>query len=331
MTDPIWVSEADVVASMHMRQAIEALEIGLRSEAAGTARNMVKAHLTWGQGNTLHAIGAVDEVANVCAAKSWAHTAAGATPLLILWEAQTGALLAIIEAFALGQMRTGAMSGVATRVMAAPDADTMAIIGTGKQAIAQVAAVAAVRDLTALFVYSPSPDSRARFCEQVRTAGFAFEVVDCATLQQATSAAAIITLVTRATGPFLTSDLPPKGSHINAVGAITPERQEFAQPLFTRAHMLAVDNVPATRALSAEFIGRFGNDDAAWSQVRRICDLLNPRWARDDAADLTLFKAMGMGVSDLALGLHVLNWARHNGAGRGFRAPQRVSLRLRAD
>src|SRR5262249_62400284 len=83
----------------------------------------------------------------VVGTKTWAHTTGGATPLLILFDAENGDLLAIVEAFVLGQLRTGGISGVATRWLAAPDADEMALIGTGKQAAPQLAAVAAVRRL----------------------------------------------------------------------------------------------------------------------------------------------------------------------------------------
>ena len=155
---PLWISEAEVVSLMDMREAIEALEKGLLAEAQGEARNMVKTHVEWGQGSTLQAIGAAFPRAGFVGTKTWAHAeepaqgagrqpASAAAPLLILFDSNSGALRAIIEAFALGQMRTGGASGVATRWLAAEDADELAIIGTGKQAITQVAAVLAVRPI----------------------------------------------------------------------------------------------------------------------------------------------------------------------------------------
>src|SRR5256885_3883421 len=108
---------------------------------------MAKAHQIWGGHHTLHAIGAVVEGANIVGTKTWAHAAGGATPLVTLWNSDTGRLEAIIEAFALGQMRTGGISGVATARMARNDADDLAIVGTGKQAMTQVVAGAARRPL----------------------------------------------------------------------------------------------------------------------------------------------------------------------------------------
>ena len=158
---PLWITEGEVVALLNLSEAIAALEHGLRLEAHGEMANMAKTHATWGSGSTLHAIGAASAGTGFVGTKTWAHTEGGATPLLILFDSETGALKAVIEAFALGQMRTGGVSGVATRWLAAPDADELAIIGTGKQAMLQVAAVAAVRPLKRVLVYSPSAAHRA--------------------------------------------------------------------------------------------------------------------------------------------------------------------------
>src|SRR5438477_5508628 len=139
----LWISEADVVAMMDIGDATAALEKALLEEARGDAKNMVKTHVAWGDGATLHAIGAVFAKEQFAGTKTWAHSKGGATPLLILFDSETGALKAIIEAFALGQMRTASASGVATDLLAPKDADDFAIIGTGKQAITQVAAIIA--------------------------------------------------------------------------------------------------------------------------------------------------------------------------------------------
>ena len=121
MTQPIWITEQDVVELLDLGDAIAALEKGLRQEASGQAQNMTKTQLTWGH-NNLHAIGAVFTEQRLAATKTWAHTEGGATPLSFVIGADDGSIKAIIEAFALGQMRTGGISGVATDWLAAPDA-----------------------------------------------------------------------------------------------------------------------------------------------------------------------------------------------------------------
>src|SRR4051812_17105069 len=168
MAEGRWISEAEVAAVLNIDAAVAAVRSGLEAEARGEAVNMVKTHTAWdGHAGTLHAIGAVFSAAGVVGTKTWAHTAGGAAPLLVLFDAGDGGVLAIIEAFALGQLRTASVSGLATEVLAAPDASVLAIIGTGKQALPQVAAVAAVRPITEVRVHSPNAGHRAAFAERV--------------------------------------------------------------------------------------------------------------------------------------------------------------------
>src|SRR5918911_5212159 len=183
---PIWITEAEVVSLMEMGEAINALERGLLAEAAGHAENMVKTHAAWDGGSTLHAIGAVFPKEGYVGTKTWAHTAGGATPLLILFDSENGSLKAVIEAFALGQMRTGGASGVATRWLARGDADEFAIIGTGKQAITQVAAVLAVRPVKRVRVFGRDGERRAQFAARVEKE-FEVEAVPARSVEEATA------------------------------------------------------------------------------------------------------------------------------------------------
>src|SRR5437762_14167 len=230
MNQPIWLTEQDVVELIDLRDAIGALESALRQEAAGAAVNMTKTLLQYGKSN-LHAIGG--KLGNLVGTKTWVHTEGGTCPLLLLWDAADGSLVAVIEAFALGNMRTGGISGVATDWMAAAGARSFAIVGTGKQSLSQVGAVLAVRPIEELRVFSPRPESRAAFAARARDE-FGIKVVDCASVEAACDGAQIVTLVTRATTPFLSASHLDKGAHLNAVGAIAPDREEFAQDVFAR-------------------------------------------------------------------------------------------------
>lgn len=329
MSAGLWISEADVVSLMSLPEAIDALRDGLREEAAGRAANMVKTHATWDNGSTLHAIGAVFEGWGVVGTKTWAHTAGGAMPLLILIDAQDGAVLAIIEAFALGQMRTGGISGLGADVMARADARRMAIVGAGKQSLAQVAAVAAVRPLDRVTVWSPTAANREALAARIEET-LRIEAIATATLDEALDGADVVTLATRARTPFLTRDALPRGVHINAVGAITPERAEFEPALLERAGVLAADSVPQVRKLSREFIEALGDDEGAWARLQPLSALVAAGTTRPADADLTVFKAMGMGISDLSLGIAVLKRARAAGLGRPLPEVKRQAPRLTA-
>jgi len=315
---------------MHLGEAIDALTRGLLEEAAGSARNMEKTAAHWGASSNMHAIGAVFEAAGVFGTKTWGNTPeGGSTPLLILWHATTAKLLAIIEARALGQMRTAAMSAIATRWMSDQGADDLAIIGSGKQALPQVAAVAAVRRLRRVCVFSPTAAKREALAHKLRSAYPAAEIAVADDPARATQDASIITLITRARDPVISASMVAQGAHVNAAGAITRERREFAQDLFPRATLVAVDTLPATRQLSAELIDWYDGKQAGdWSSVQRISDIVAAGRPRPAGTDISLFKPMGMGISDVSLGIEIIRRAPQSGVGRLMPPPGLAAPRL---
>jgi len=320
--DAIWITESEVAELIDLGEAIGALEAALREEAGGAAQNMTKTLLQYGK-NNLHAIGG--KLGNIVGAKSWTHTEAGTCPLLLLWSAEDGSLVAVIEAFALGSLRTGAISGVAASWMAQEDASVMAIAGTGKQALAQVGTMLAVLPIERLQIYSPREESRRAFAAKVGTE-YGVETRDCASMEEACRGAHVVTLVTRATQPLLNASMLGRGAHLNAVGAIAPDGEEFAQDVFGRATLVAVDNLPGVQQHSREFITQFGS--GGWDRVRPLSALIASGRRRHEADDVSLFKAMGMGISDLALGVELVRRARARGAGRVIAQPRKQKPRL---
>ena len=314
-TAPLWIRESDVSALLNVREAIELLESALQMEARGRAQNMLKTHVSWAAGHTLHAIGASFADTGFVGTKTWAHTAGGAAPLLILFDSGNGSLKAVIEAFALGQLRTAGITGVATRWLADPAADELAIIGTGKQALAQVSAIDAVRPLRRVRVFSPTAEHRAAFVARLRTL-HDFAVIDAPSAAAAVDAASIVTLVTRARAAVVTADLLAPGSHVNAIGAITPERMEFSTDIFPRCTAVVVDNVPTVQQLSREFMDYYGAGQGRWDEVVPLSQIVAQRRAHRRETALTLFKAMGMGIADVALGIAVFERAMRDGLAR---------------
>ncbi len=316
---PLWITEAEVVSLMDLAEAIRALENGLLAEARGDAQNMEKTHVGW-DGGTLHAIGGT--LAGLAATKTWAHTGGGATPLLIVYDSKTGALDAVIEALALGQMRTAAVSGLATRYLAAANADEMAIIGTGKQALPQVAAVAAVRPLKHVRVYGRNEERRRLFAKRV-TEELGIEAVASPTVADAVRDVPIITTITRATEPFLTWAMVSRGTHINAVGAIVPSGAEIAPDLIARCDRIVIDSIPQAQKLSRELM-----DFRSWDDVRSLAHAVAEGRSRS-SGEVTLFKSLGMGIADLALAAEIYRKAVELGLGRPLPDPEKVTPRLR--
>lgn len=328
-TDPlIWLTEKDVVGLVDLNDAIEALERVLRADGEGKAQNVPKSLGTWADGSSLHALASMVEDPPYAGTKTWVNTRRGAQAVYILFNADDGTLLAVMEAVALGMMRTSGISGLATRWLAASDADDMALIGTGSQAFTQVPAVGAVRRLRRLRVFSPTPEKRRAFVDQARSE-LPFEVVEAESVEACVADAPIVTTVTRAAEPFLTADMLATGAHLNAVGAILPQKAEFTQDVFARTSMVVGDYIPNLKRASREFIDRFEDGPADWSDVITLSEVIAGGQGRPDGADLTLFKAMGMGLSDLSVAIMVYERARAQGVGHRIDQPGRARPRWR--
>lgn len=303
MTDMLrYIAEADVVGVLDMPAAIDALAETLAAQGRGEARNLPKALATWGEGSSMHALGSVITGPDgYCGFKTWVHTRQGGGSVFSLFDASRGALLAIIEARALGMLRTAAITGLATRLLAPADTRYAALVGTGPQAVTQLAALAAVCTPAAVRVYSPTPERRAAFVRQAQ-GRYPFEVVAADTLTQALEGAGVVTLITRAETPFVGASQLRDCRHLNAVGAILPAKAEFEQDVFERADMVVVDDLENARRGSRELRERYGAGPEPWQGVQVLSQLLADGGFRRPAdARLTIFKGMGMGLSDLAL------------------------------
>jgi alanine dehydrogenase len=316
--DAVWLTEADAAALVSLPDAIDAVERVLASEGA-LARSMAKTYSAW-VGGTLHALGGVAPELGLAGTKTWVH-AGGAEPLLLLWDTASGRLRAVVEAFALGQLRTAAVSAVATRWLARPDADALAIVGTGKQAFAQVAAVAAVRAIREVRVFSPTAAHRKAFVERLSGAGFGFAAVEAASVAEAVDGAAIVTTATRARAPFLERSMLAEGAHVNAIGAITPERSELAADVAPGASRVVADLPDDARRLSGEL--------AACASIASLSAVVARREPRSPRESATVFKAVGLGLADVAIAAAVLARAAARGAGRPLAAPVRATPRWR--
>lgn len=305
---PRWIGEDDVVALVTLPQAIGAIRSAYLRAAAGEIVAMPKTYASF-EGGTMHAIGAVSTSSGLAVSKTWAHTGGGATPLLVAWDLANGELIAVIQAFALGQLRTSAISGTATSVLAAERCERLAVIGTGKQAEGQVAAVAAVREIENIAVYSPTADHRRTFATKItERSGIPTHAAD--SVAEAVDQADVIVTVTRAVEPFIGTSMLAKRVHVNAVGAITPERAELQPAVVASARRIVADDVAAARQLAPRELSAANAPHVLPLGAVLAAD------ERFNGDGVTIFKALGSGISDLAVAELVINRVRSADAGR---------------
>jgi alanine dehydrogenase len=317
---PRWIGEDDVVALVSLPEVIEAIRDAYLRAATGDIVAMPKTFASWA-GGTMHAIGATAVSRGLAVSKTWAHTGGSATPLLAAWDVDTGKLLAVIQAFALGQLRTSAITGTATSLLAAARCERLAVIGSGKQAEGQVAAVAAVRDIQDIAVYSPTAD-HCRFFAQKVTERSGITAHAASSVAEAVDQADVVVTVTRATEPFIRPSMLGNRVHINAVGAITPERAELEPAVVAHARRIVADDVAAARQLSPR--------ELSAANAPHVVSLGSALSAdeRLEGDGLTIFKALGTGISDLAVAEIVFERASAAGVGRPLSVSPRSQPRL---
>jgi alanine dehydrogenase len=290
-------SEDDVAATASIPAVIDSLRLVLRHEAEGTARNIDKTLATWPDARSAHALGAVDTDEGLVVFKTWVNTPAGAAALASAFDARDGRILGTFEAGRFGTLRTSAISAVATDLLADPAADELTIVGTGRQAFGQVEAVAAVRALRRVRVWSPDDDRREAFVARVHAElGLPAEAVP--TLEAATADAPIVTVVTRARDPFLGIGHLAAGTHLNAVCALLPANAELLPDVLPAADVVVVDSVENARRASRELREHLDADGEAPTP---LAEVVVGKVVRPPGPRLTVFKSMGMGLSDLAV------------------------------
>jgi ornithine cyclodeaminase/alanine dehydrogenase len=236
--------------------------------------------------------------------------------LVPLYEMATGNLLALIEADYMGQLRTGAASGVATKYMARRDAKVAAIVGTGGQARTQLEAIAAVRQLEIVHAYGRDPKRREAFCEEM-SKRIGVPVHAASTVSEAVRAAHIVCTATTASHPVVKGADLETGVHINAIGANHAHKRELDDEAVASADVIVVDSIEQSRQEAGDLIIAFHGDESCWTGVKRLSDIVAGKVSgRTSDTEATLFKSNGIASWDLAVAMKVYKLAREKKVGR---------------
>lgn len=236
---------------------------------------------------------------------------------ILLLDQTTGELLAVMDGRYITEARTAAVSAVSARLLARDDASTLAILGSGVQARSHLAAVTRVRRISRVRVWSPSPDRRRAFVDEMQPTTTA-AIADAASAEDAVRGAAIVVLATAAREPVVRSEWIEAGAHIAAVGACRPDEREMDPALVARARTF-VDSRTGALAEAGDIVlaMREGRIDAAHI-AGELGELAAGTVAgRREAGEVTLFKSLGMAVEDVAAAHLAYVRATERGLGRG--------------
>jgi alanine dehydrogenase len=305
---PLYLRESDVEELLPPEDAVEAVEACFKRLGSGEAENRPRYRIPLNEG-TLNILGAADRELGVAGLKSYVAFATGARFVVVLFAAGSPEVLALIEADRLGQMRTGGASAVAARYLAKPDATSLGIIGTGWQAVSQLACIrAAVPGLERVVAYSRNEEKLDSFCK--RFGAEAGEYNRDAAEQD------IVVTATSSKDPVLRGEWLKPGALVCAMGANRIESRELDNAVLGRAAFVCCDSKEQARIEASDLVEPVERGVLDWLEVHELSEVVTGGVSgRAQEEDIVLFKSLGIAVEDLAVGKLVYERARERGVG----------------
>jgi alanine dehydrogenase len=306
---PLYLSEADIASLFEPADAVPIVEESFRRLAAGEVVNQPRLRLPL-DGGALALMAAVDSGLGIAGVKTYSAVSGRAAFVVVLFDAQRGDCVGVIEANALGQLRTGAASAVAARHLARPGSRRLGVIGCGFQAETQVTCIrAAVPTLDDVFAYCRTETDLADFCRRVGA-----EAAD--THREAVAGCDIVVTATTSKDPVLRGEWLRDGALVCAVGANHPSRRELDDVVLERATFVCCDSREQARRESGDLIEPVEHGVLDWLEVHELQDVVvGEVRGRESADDVVVFKSNGLAAWDVAIGAAALERARQRGVG----------------
>ena len=305
---PLYLTEADVTALLTPAAALDAVEACFRRMAAGDVEIAPRRRLRLPEG-ALADMAAADRELWLAGGKLYSSTPNGTTFVVCLFDSDSSALVAVIEADRLGQLRTGAASGVAARYLATRGARTLGIIGCGHQAETQVACIrTAVPSLERVVAYCRTPDKLAAFCEH--TGAEPGESHRDAAVND------VVVTITSSRDPVLRGEWLEPGALVAAAGANVVTRRELDNTVLERARFVCCDWIEQARLESGDLVEPIQAGVLDWLEVHELHEVVAGETAgRQSDDDIVVFKSNGLAAWDVAIGAEAVRVARERGVG----------------
>ena len=305
---PLYLTEAEVAELLSPTDALEAVEGSFRRLAAGEVENVPRRRSRFDEG-FLAVMWAVDRELGLAGLKSYAAGREGVHFIVLLFDTGTTEPVAVIEADKLGQLRTGAASGVAAKYLARPGAASLGVIGCGWQARSQVAAIrAALPSLETVVAYCRSEDRLAEFCKEVGA--------EPGESHRDAASQDVVVTVTTSKDPVLRGEWLQPGALVCAVGANDPRRRELDNVVLECAAFVCCDSLENAKLESGDLIEPVEAGVLDWLEVHELQEVVAGELpGRQDEDDVVVFKSNGLAAWDVAAGAVVLERARERGVG----------------
>ena len=313
-----YISEADVASCLTVPTAIDLLEAAARDLAAGNASVAPRQRITSGGVlMNLLAGGVGGRIGHKCYPIKRPR---GANFWVTLFG-NDASLLAMIQANTLGQIRTGAASGLATKYMAREDASIAAIIGTGWQARTQLEAMCAARPITKAYAYGRTAEKLTTFCNEM-SAKLGIPVEAATSVEHAVGDAHVVSIMTSASEPLLLGSMLAPGTHVNAAGSNKSTNAEIDENVVRRAGIIAIENLAQAKIESGDLLLAEREGSFDWSRAVLLSDIVaGATPGRNSHDEVTLFESLGIGLWDIAAANYVYDHCVKHGLGREVDIP----------
>ena len=313
---PLYLTEADVDALADMELALEAVEGAFGRQGRGLAGNVGRRRARVPAG-ALQLMGAADQELGAAGAKIYSSFGGGSTRfVVVLFDMATGLLRAVVEAGRLGELRTGAASGVSCKYLSRPGSRVVGLIGSGRQARSQLEALSRVRDLAEARIFSRNPANVASYVKTMRERVDA-RLVACASAAEAVRGADIVVTATSAARPVLQAEDLAPGMHVVAMGSNNPAHGELEPAAVAQANRVFVDDLDGAHEEAGDLIAAARAGVFQWGQAIEFGQVVAGQVAGRTADDeITLFASQGIALWDIALAQAVVERAVAEGRGR---------------
>ncbi len=306
--------EKHVRSLLSMGDTVTVLEETFNALAQGSVVQQPRSRIAIPKGVLTILMGAAPSF-GVIGFKTYTAFREGVRYLIMLFSAQDGQLLAMIEADRIGSMRTGGTSAIATKYMARADATIVGMIGAGTQAVTQLMGICTVRPVTIVYVYSRRQRERELFCQEMQRL-LNVQIIPVTHPRQAVEPADILITATTASEPVLHGEWLKPGCHINAIGSNWAHRRELDATTLHRSSIIATDCVEQAQIEAGDFIIPANEGLFDWQRVHELAHIIHRRKPqRASSNDITLYKGLGTALEDIVTAVHVYNLAHRQGLG----------------
>jgi alanine dehydrogenase len=311
----IILRETDVERLLTMPRTLELVEQVHREYSTGQAIDVPRERTRLPKA-ALHILQGAVPSSNVLGFKAYTSSRDGVRFFVHAFNAERGNLEAIIEANYLGMTRTGAAGGVAAKWLAREDAKVVGVLGSGWQAQGQIEALANVRKLERVKVFSRNAERRAKFCEQMR-ARIGIDVVPAASAEETVRGSDIVVTITTSATPVFSGEWVEPGTHINAAGSNSLLRQEIDEATLRKCQVIVVDSRPSAIKEAGDLLPLLEKGRTHAGGLTELGEVIaGTRPGRTSPEQVTLFESQGMAMQDLVIAADLVRLARAQGIGQ---------------